>query len=371
MSKKRIYLSPPNVGESEINEVDKVLNSGWVAPVGKAIKDFEKDLGVYFPDKKVLALNSGTSALHLALILAGIEDGDQVVVSSFTFAACANVILYERAVPVFLDSETQTWNLDPDLLEDYLAHADPLPKAIIVTHLYGMPAQIERIVSIVAKYKVAVVEDAAEAVGSHVNGMNVGDFGDYGILSFNGNKIITTSTGGALVCRKEDKARGLHLATQANSGKFGYDHKEAGYNYRMSNVLAGIGVGQLKKLPEFLEKKRSIFEKYKNALSGDFVFLNEPENHFSNRWLTTGILRRGEVESLIAFLDKRNIETRRLWKPLHLHEAYNSAPFHGSGVAERLYENGICLPSGTGMTDEEQSYVIDQVLDWLSRQKAS
>ena len=371
MNKKRIYLSPPNVGEFERSEVAEVLNSGWVAPAGEAIGDFERSLEAHFPDKKVLALNSGTSALHLALILAGVEDGDQVVVSSFTFAACANVILYERAVPIFMDSESKTWNLDPELLQDYLANTDILPKAIIVTHLYGMPAQIERIVSIATKYKVAVIEDAAEAVGTQVNGQQVGGFGDYGILSFNGNKIITTSAGGALVCNDEDRTRGLHLATQANSGNFGYDHKEAGYNYRMSNVLAGIGVGQLRRLQEFVEKKRSIFEKYMNALSDDFVFLEEPENHFSNRWLSTGILRVGEVENLIAFLDKKNIETRRLWKPLHLHEAYKSAPFCGSGVAERLYKNGICLPSGTGLTDGEQSYVIDQILEWLSRQKAS
>ncbi|WP_370087205.1 aminotransferase class I/II-fold pyridoxal phosphate-dependent enzyme [Ekhidna sp.] len=371
MNSKRIYLSPPNVDELEKNEVAKVLDSGWVAPVGDAIEEFERELEVHYPEKHVLALNSGTSALHLALVLAGVEDGDQVVVSSFTFAACANVILYERAVPVFLDSERKTWNLDPDLLERYLSATDKLPKAIIVTHLYGMPAQIERIVSVASEYKIAVIEDAAEAVGSNINGKHVGGFGAYGILSFNGNKIITTSAGGALICHKEGKVRGLHLATQANLGSFGYEHKEAGYNYRMSNVLAGIGIGQLGKLQDFVRKKRLIFEKYKNAFSNDFDFLEEPENYFSNRWLSAGILKVGEVESLIAFLDKKNIETRRLWKPLHLHETYRSAMFHGSGVAANLYKKGVCLPSGTGITDDQQSYVIDQILDWLNKQRAS
>lgn len=349
----------------------KVIDSGWVAPVGDALTEFEEKLENHFPHKKILALNSGTSALHIALILAGVEDGDHVLVGTFTFAACANAILYERAVPIFIDSEVETWNLDPDLLEEYLRNSKKIPKAVIVTHLYGMPAQMARINKIANEYGVKVIEDAAEALGATIKGKQVGGFGDFGVVSFNGNKIITTSAGGALICSESNRNRGLYLATQANSGSFGYDHKEAGYNYRMSNVLAAIGVAQQKKLSGFVEKKRLIFSRYKGALSSYFEFLDEPTGFHSNRWLSTGVLKDGEVESLIEFLDDLAIETRRLWKPLHLHDAYKSAQFFGSGVAEAFYEKGICLPSGTGLTIEEHNLVIDQILTWLNKQKAS
>lgn len=369
MNKQRIYLSPPRLSDDELAKVMSVLDSGWVAPVGPAIDEFEARLGNNYPAKAVLALNSGTSALHLALILAGVVDGDEVLVSSFTFGACANVILYERAVPIFLDSEELSWNLDPDILEAYLASAQKLPKALIVTHLYGMPAQIERIVSIARKYDVKIIEDAAEALGSAINGQYLGCFGDYGIVSFNGNKIITTSAGGALICPKEDWDRGKHLATQANSGKFGYDHKEAGYNYRMSNVLAGIGLAQLSKLETFIKCKRSIHERYKNQLDKFFDFLEEPHNCFSNRWLTTALIKdkKKRIEDLIEYLDQKNIETRRVWKPLHLHEAYSEASFIGEGICERIFEKGICLPSGSGLSKDQQIFVINEIKSWLAQ----
>ncbi len=370
MTDKRIYLSPPNVGDFEKELLASSLESGWVAPVGPSLNAFEAELEKYYPQKSVIALNSGTSALHLALILAGVGDGDQILVSSFTFAACANVVLYERAIPIFLDSEEKTWNLDPELLFSYLKSAQTIPKAVIVTHLYGMPAQIQEIKSICEKYGVVLIEDAAESLGSKIDQQSVGAFGEYGVVSFNGNKIVTTSGGGALVCESIDRERGIHLATQANSGKYGYDHQEAGFNYRLSNILAGLGLAQMKRLESFVEKKRAVFDHYKTSLSNDFYFLEEPPDYFSNRWLTTCLLNHEErsVEDLIAFLDDRNIESRLLWKPLHLHRAYSSAEFLGSGVCESIFEKGICLPSGTGLTDRQQNYVISSIQEWIKNQ---
>lgn len=369
MKGKRIYLSPPNFSDIEMSEVEKVFSSGWIAPVGPALDAFEASLAENYVNRSVLALNSGTSALHLALILAGVEDGDEVLIGSFTFAACANAVLYERAIPVFIDSDRTSWNLDPDVLEEYLSHSNILPKALIVTHLYGMPADIERIAAIAKKYGVQVIEDAAESLGAKVKGQHVGSFGDFGVISFNGNKIITTGGGGALICSEKDWERGKHLATQANSGRMGYDHKEAGFNYRMSNVLAGVGLGQLTKLDAFIEKKRSVFQIYQDNLSEYFDFLDEPSNRFSNRWLTTAIMKdeSRSIDDLIQHLEDRNIETRKLWKPLHLHDAYSSSAFIGAGVCETIFKKGICLPSGSGLTNDEQDLVVQEIMDWLDQ----
>ncbi|WP_420315745.1 DegT/DnrJ/EryC1/StrS family aminotransferase [Ekhidna sp.] len=368
MKSKRIYLSPPNAGQEELEELKSVFENGWIAPVGDAIDSFEQELSNIY-GKEVLALNSGTSALHLALILSGIGDGDHVLIGSHTFAACANVVLYERAIPIFLDSEGKTWNLDPEILAEYLQSTQVKPKALIVTHIYGMPAQIEEIYQIARAHDVIVIEDAAESIGAKINENHVGTVGDFGIFSFNGNKLITTGGGGALICDEQKKRRGLFLATQANSGQFGYDHKEAGYNYRMSNVLAGIGLGQLKKLDRFIVKKKEIFEEYKHQLSAHFTFLDEPEGHVSNRWLTTAsvIDESVDVTELIAFLEEHNIESRRFWKPLHLHDAFSSAEFYGNGLCEKIYENGLCLPSGTGLTNEDQSFVIQTIKEWFDQ----
>ncbi|MEP1033115.1 aminotransferase class I/II-fold pyridoxal phosphate-dependent enzyme [Ekhidna sp.] len=368
MNKQRIYLSPPNFSTVELTEVKKVFNSGWIAPVGPAIDEFEQRLADNYKDKTVLALNSGTSALHLAIILAGVEAGDEVLVSSFTFAACANAILYERAIPVFIDSEEKSWNLDPEILEEYLTDSIKRPKALIVTHLYGMPADIQRIVSIANRFGVKVIEDAAESLGAKFDNVHVGGFGDYGIISFNGNKVITTSGGGALICNKEDWGRAKYLATQANSDSFGYNHKEAGYNYRMSNVLAGIGLAQLTKLKFFIERKRFLYEEYKNHLGTYFDFLDEPNNRFSNRWLTTALLKDEEksINKLIQYLDSNNIESRQLWKPLHMHEAYSQAPFFGKGTSEQIFTKGFCLPSGTGLTTSQQEFIIEKIKNWFA-----
>ncbi|WP_462248560.1 aminotransferase class I/II-fold pyridoxal phosphate-dependent enzyme [Ekhidna sp.] len=367
MNKQRIYLSPPNISEEERELVQDALASGWIAPIGPSLEQFEKKLEGYFGGRSVLAVNSGTSALHLALILCGVEDGDGVVVSSFTFAASANIVLYERAIPIFIDSEELSWNLDPEILASYLSKAEVLPKAIIVTHLYGMPAQIDRIIEIAEEYKVKVIEDAAESLGATLNGKYVGGFGDYGIISFNGNKIITTSAGGALICDDIGWERGRYLATQANSGTSSYEHKEAGYNYRMSNILAGIGLAQSAKLDLFIEKKRAIYKLYKEALGTYFEFLDEPANSYSNRWLTSVLVkdRSRSLSDLISYLDSNNIEARRLWKPLHLQEAYADSVFIGKGKCEELYERGICFPSGTGLTEEQQHHVIKTIQDWF------
>lgn len=367
MKNQRIYLSPPNVGEEEQKKVQQTLASGWVAPTGPSIDEFEENLARRYESREVVALNSGTSALHLALIMSGVEHGDHVLVSSFTFAACANVVRYQGAIPVFIDSENDTWNLDPEILFNYLTNCDQLPKAIIVTHLFGMPARTDEIIKIAKAHNVTVIEDAAEALGAKINEKDIGQIGDYGILSFNGNKIITTSGGGALICAREEKSRAIHLATQANSGKLEYDHHEVGYNYRMSNVLAGLGIAQLKRLESFVAKKRQIFDWYRSELNDHFDFLEEPTDFFSSRWLTTCTQkeeRRG-IMALIKFLDKRNIEARRVWKPLHIHQAYSDFSFHGKGVCEEIFNKGICLPSGTGLTNDQQEYVIDSVKSWF------
>lgn len=367
MRNERIYLAPPNVGEGEQEEVRKALSGGWVAPVGPSIDKFEEELAKRYVDRAAVALNSGTSALHLALVMSGVKNGDTVLVSSFTFAACANVVLYLGAKPVFIDSERETWNLDPNALSNYLASCDHVPKALIVTHLYGMPAKMKEVMRIAKKYGVIVIEDAAEALGAKLNEGEVGQMGDFGILSFNGNKIITTSGGGALICKKQEKQRAIYLATQANNGRLEYDHHEVGYNYRMSNILAGLGLAQLTQIDLFLMKKKAIFETYQRELNHYFDFLQEPQGFSSNRWLTTCVLKSDnrEVMDLIHFLDEQNIETRRLWKPLHLHQAYDEYPFYGNKICEDLFNKGICLPSGTGLTEDEQGYVIETVSTWF------
>lgn len=366
MSMERIYLSPPNVDNAEAEAVQEVLSSGWIAPIGPALDEFEKQLSSYY-GKNVLALNSGTSALHLALKLAGVEANDIVITSSFTFAACANVIRYEKAVPVFLDSEETTWNLDPELLAEYLSQAKLIPRAVIVTHLYGMPAKLNELKAITDQYNIALIEDAAEALGSIYHNDKPGSIGHFGVVSFNGNKIVTTSGGGALITNSKGYEKGLHLATQANNGIMEYNSTDVGYNYRMSNVLAGLGTAQLNKLSSFVEKKRMIFSQYKEELSAYFDFLDEPVTCKSNRWLTTGLLKSDHsIIDLISYLEGQNIETRRLWKPLHLHSAYAQYEFVGSGICERLFDRGICFPSGTGLSDSDQTRVIESIKQFLN-----
>ncbi|MEM6735808.1 MAG: aminotransferase class I/II-fold pyridoxal phosphate-dependent enzyme [Bacteroidota bacterium] len=360
--KLRIYLSPPTVNKKDKEVMISSLMSGWIAPKGPMLDRFEDELSRYFHGKKVLLLNSGTSALHLSLILAGVQKGDYVVTSSMTFAACANVIFYQCAIPVFIDSEEHTWNMDPKLLEGFLSKARIKPKAIILTHSYGIPANIDAIKIIAHSYRISLIEDAAEALGSFYKSAPVGSLGDFGVVSFNGNKIITTSGGGALICDEAKYLKGLHLATQANRGVGYYDHDQIGYNYRLSNILAGLGLAQFQKLPSFLKKKKHIYSRYEEELKDYLFFPHSLVNNHSNYWLTVALVKEDkDPTNLINWLERENIESRRVWKPLHLHRAYQGYEFIGQGICEGFFKKGICLPSGSGLSQSDQDRVITAV----------
>ncbi|MFN5005211.1 MAG: aminotransferase class I/II-fold pyridoxal phosphate-dependent enzyme [Bacteroidota bacterium] len=367
---QRIYLSPPHMGGDEIKFVQEAFDTNWVSPSGPHIDAFEKELAQYNGIEYCAALSSGTAAIHLALIILGVERGDEVICSTFTFSGSCNPIIYLGATPVFVDSESDTWNMDPDLLEEAIVariKVGKKPKAIILVHLYGMPAKINLISEIAKKYEIPIVEDAAEALGSNHNNQKLGTFGDLGVYSFNGNKIITTSGGGALVSRNEkwiQKAR--FLATQARDHAPHYQHSEIGYNYRLSNISAGIGRGQLQVLDQRVARKRQIFEKYRSALAGLPVsFQPELGGSFSNRWLTTVVLN-SENQSvkpldIIQNLEKHNIESRPLWKPMHLQPVFKSAPAFVNGVSEDFFGRGVCLPSGTCMEDVTIEFIVAQL----------
>ena len=360
----RIYLSPPHLGGAERTFVTEAFDSNWVAPLGPNVDGFERDLERYTGAAHAAALSSGTAALHLALILLGVEAGDEVVCSSFTFSASANPIVYQGATPVFVDSEADTWNLDPEALAEALEDSQrsgKLPKAVIAVHLYGMPAKMTEIVDICARYGVPLIEDAAEALGSSYYGKAMGTFGAFGILSFNGNKIITTSGGGALISdNAEWIAKSRFLATQARDPAPHYQHSHIGYNYRLSNISAGIGRGQMQVLDDRVAARRANTARY-SAFFADYpgvTMQREPEGMFSNRWLTTILVdpaKTGGVtrEDLRLALDADNIEARPLWKPLHLQPVFESYPYYGNGLSEKLFDQGLCLPSGSSLSDEE------------------
>ena len=368
MEKSKIWLSSPHIGTSELQYVNEAFESNWIAPLGPHINAFEHGLQVHTKSSYAVALSSGTSAIHLALILLGVKAGDTVFCQSITFSASANPIVYQGAIPVFIDSEKENWNMDPELLRTSLEEAKQnakLPKAIIPVHLYGMPAKMVEILTIANEYGVPVIEDAAEALGSTIDNKPCGSFGELGVLSFNGNKIITTSGGGALISENAEmieKAR--FLATQARDSAPHYQHSNIGYNYRMSNVLAGIGRGQLEVLNDRVAARRSNFDKYKQYFSKhnnagfDILFQEEPEGYYSNRWLTclvvdpttnNGLTR----EEIRLAMDEENIETRPLWKPMHQQPVFASLKKYLNGVSDKLFENGLCLPSGSNLTDEE------------------
>lgn len=363
----KIWLSSPHMGGTEQKYVREAFDTNWVAPLGPNVTEFEKSIEAYLKQGNACALSSGTAALHLALILLGVGPGDEVLCQSFTFSASANPIVYQGATPVFVDSEPDTWNMCPRALED--AVKDRLakgkkPKAIIPVHLYGMPAQMERILTIADQYEIPVIEDAAEALGAHINGRMCGTFGKMSILSFNGNKIITTSGGGALIAQeKKDTDQALFLATQARDNAPHYEHSHIGYNYRMSNIVAGIGRGQMEVLEERITQRRKVYQKYVDELSdiGHINFLKEPEGYFSNRWLSAILMDKdagiSREEIRLALLED-NIESRPLWKPMHLQPVFADVPFYGNGVSEDLFNRGLCIPSGSNMTGEEQTRVI-------------
>ena len=372
----KIWLSLAHMGGREQEFIQEAFETNWVVPLGPNVNAFEKSLRDFLiengelkienEDKCVVALSAGTAALHLGLILLGVREGDEVICQSFTFSASANPIVYQGATPVFVDSEKDTWNMDPVLLEvaieDRLKKMGKLPKAIIPVHLYGMPGKLDEILEIARKYGIPVLEDAAEALGSEYKGQRCGTFGKYAALSFNGNKMITTSGGGALICPNEEKAkRALFYATQAREQAPHYQHEKIGYNYRMSNICAGIGRGQMFVLDEHVARRREIHDLYVKLLAGvkgvKVMCQPEGEGFDSNYWLTCITVEPEEAgftrEDVRLALDADNIESRPLWKPMHLQPVFKDAPYYGNGTSERLFEIGLCLPSGPTLTDED------------------
>lgn len=372
--KPKIWLSSPHMSGNEQTYIKEAFDTNWVAPLGPNVNGFEKDLESYLKEgRHVAALASGTSALHLSLILLGVTTGDEVICQSKTFSASANPIVYQGATPVFVDSEPDTWNICPIQLEIAIKHRiskGKKPKAIIAVHLYGMPYKVDEINNVAEKYDIPIIEDSAESLGSHYKGVNCGTFGDLSILSFNGNKIITTSGGGALVARTEDlKKQAVFLATQARDNAPHYQHTHIGYNYRMSNIVAGIGRGQMTILDSHVEKRRSNHQLYYNTFkdSNQITFLHEPEGHFSNRWLSCIQLDSYETrEGLRLALEKENIESRPLWKPMHQQPIFRDAPNYLNGVSDELFERGLCLPSGSNLTEEELDRVISAIKTYFA-----
>lgn len=369
MTKKKIWLSPPHMGGEEMKFVQEAFETNWIAPIGPHVDAFEKELAEFNGIEHCAVLSSGTAAIHLALIILGVESGDEVLCSSFTFSGSCNPITYVGATPVFIDSEEESWNLDPSLLqsaiEDRIRNGKK-PKAIILVHLYGMAARINEVMSIARRFEIPVIEDAAEALGSTYQGKLLGTFGDLGIYSFNGNKIITTSGGGAIVSgNSEWIKRARFLSTQARDAAPHYQHSEIGFNYRMSNVVAGIGRGQLNVLKERVNQRRANFDFYKTELLpiSAITFQSEPEGIRANRWLTTVQIKDTKVDpEMIRFtLEKENIESRPLWKPMHLQPVFSGCPSYTNGVSERLFKKGLCLPSGSNLSKEDLHRVVKTI----------
>jgi dTDP-4-amino-4,6-dideoxygalactose transaminase len=361
----RIYLSPPHLGRHELNYLHKAVEDNWVAPLGPNVDGFEADICAAAGVPHCVALNSGTAALHLGLLLLGVAPGDEVLCPSFTFVATANAIRYCGATPVFIDSEADTWNMCPTRLREAIAdriERGKKPRALLLVHLYGMPAKLAEIIALAQEFDLPILEDAAEALGAQWQRRPLGSFGQVGVFSFNGNKILTTSGGGALVT--PDKAlaeRARFLATQAKDAAPHYQHSQVGYNYRLSNLLAGIGRGQMELLPDRVKRRREIFNWYREHLASlpglAVAPATEPAGSLSNRWLTTILLDPATTaatpETVRQHLETRNIESRPLWKPMHLQPLFAEAPMYGGAVCADLFARGLCLPSGTAMGDEE------------------
>ena len=358
----KIWLSPPHMSGKEQDYINEAFSTNWIAPLGPNVTQFETDLETYLGQHvHVASLSSGTASLHLALSLLGISGGDEVICQSFTFSASANPIVYLGATPVFVDSEEDTWNMSPVLLEQAIQQGikrGKKPKAIIPVHLYGMPYKVDEINAIAKHYEIPVVEDSAEALGSHYKGQKCGTFGDMAILSFNGNKIITTSGGGALVTHSpEYKQQAVFLSTQARDEAPHYQHSHIGYNYRMSNVLAGIGIGQMSVIDDRVKARRSNFDFYKSELSNtlEIEFSEEPnKDYYSNRWLSCILTPSFESrEALRLAFAEKNIETRPLWKPMHMQPVFEKCRHYSDGTSADLFDRGLCLPSGSSLTEED------------------
>ncbi|MGV7105384.1 DegT/DnrJ/EryC1/StrS family aminotransferase [Flavobacterium sp. U410] len=374
MIASKIWLSSPHMGGKEQTFVKEAFDANWIAPLGPNVNGFEQDLETYLGENiHVAALSSGTAAIHLGLILLGVTSGDEVICQSMTFSASANPIAYQGATPVFVDSEPDTWNICPVALEEAIVDRmvqGNKPKAIIAVHLYGMPFKVDEIRAIADKYEIPLLEDSAEALGSFYKGKKCGTFGDIGVLSFNGNKIITTSGGGALVSHDQKlKEKAVFFATQARDNAPHYQHSEIGYNYRLSNVCAGIGRGQMKVLDERVKQRRNVNQFYKDIfakIEGVEVLSEPNEDFFSNHWLTAIVIHEQVCginrETLRLALEEENIESRPLWKPMHLQPVFQSYPFYGKGVCESLFSEGLCLPSGSNLSQTELDRVAKVIL---------
>ena len=374
MKQKRIYLCLAHMSGKELDYIDEAFETNWVVPLGPNVNAFEEGLKEFMgQNKEVVALSAGTAAIHLALIQLGVASGDEVICQTFTFCASSNPVTYLGATPIFVDSEEDTWNMSPILLEeaikDRMVKTGKKPKAIIPVHLYGMPAKMDEICSIAAKYDIPVLEDAAEALGSEFKGQRCGTFGRFGALSFNGNKMITTSGGGALVVSdSEAKQKTMFYATQAREAFPYYQHEEIGYNYRMSNICAGIGRGQLTVLDDHIAHHRHVHQVYERELKGvkGITLKGSPDERFNaNYWLCTILIDKEltgfDYEELRVALDAKGIETRPLWKPMHLQPVYADSPSYVDGTAERLFNKGLCIPAGPCVTDEDVAYIVAEI----------
>ena len=376
--KQRIYLSLAHMGGREQEFIKEAFDTNWVVPLGPNVNAFEQELAAYVgQDRHVVALSAGTAAIHLGLVQLGVKAGDEVICQSFTFAASANPVTYLGATPVFVDSEKDTWNMAPEFLEkailDRKEKTGKFPKAIIPVHLYGMPAKLDEIRTIAQKYGIPLLEDAAEALGSEYKGRKCGTFGEFGALSFNGNKIITTSGGGALICRtKEEAKQTMFYATQARENRPYYHHEHVGYNYRMSNICAGIGRGQMLVLQKHVERRRAIHQLYTELLEGiaGIEVKQAPHQDFnSNYWLTCitvdPTLAGVTADEIRIYLEQENIESRLLWKPMHLQPVFSENPFYGDGTAEIIFNQGLCLPSGSMLEDKDIHMVVSKIKEKL------
>ncbi|WP_312697195.1 DegT/DnrJ/EryC1/StrS family aminotransferase [Sphingobacterium mizutaii] len=376
---EKIWLSSPHMGGNELNYIHQAFEENWVAPLGPNVNEFEKSLERFLnADVQIAALSAGTAALHLALIECGVGYGDEVICQSMTFSASANPIAYQGAIPVFVDSEPETWNICPQALEEAIVDRiskGKKPKAIVAVHLYGMPFKVDEVLAIANKFEIPVIEDAAEALGSTYKGKACGTFGRFGILSFNGNKIITTSGGGALVCHSDDdKNKAVFLATQARDNAPHYQHSHIGYNYRMSNICAGIGRGQMEVLRNRIDARRVMSAFYVDLfkdIDGVVVFVEPNSDYFSNHWLSAIIVDSEEVgitrEDLRLGLLEHNIESRPLWKPMHLQPIFADSPYYGGKVSENLFKNGLCLPSGSNLMENERGRIKEQILNIIKK----
>ncbi|WP_299527643.1 aminotransferase class V-fold PLP-dependent enzyme [uncultured Lutibacter sp.] len=373
--KKKIWLSPPHMTGLELKYINEAFASNWIAPVGPNITEFENKIQEFIgKGSHVVALNSGTAAIHLALELANIQEGDEVICQSKTFIASVNPVLYKKAIPIFIDSESNTWNLCPKLLEeciiDRIKKTGKAPKAIIVVNLYGMPYNVEEIHKIAKNYNIKVIEDSAEALGSKYKEIPCGTFGDYSIFSFNGNKIITTSGGGCLITRSIlDKNEAIFLSTQAIDSGNDYTHSKIGYNYRMSNIVASIGLGQIHSLGDRITKRRENFDYYHKELSTipEIQFQEEPLDYYSNRWLNCILVDSENSKNKISeLLSQDNIETKPSWKPMHQQPLFKKSVSYVNGVSDDLFQRGICLPSGSNLDNDDLNRIVTIIKNYFN-----